>query len=67
MVNDLPQSDLLRLIPTGLPSPFHTAHLAEALDAPRWRAQSIAYCLRKAGAVATAGKQGNAWLYRRCA
>ncbi len=59
--------DLLRLIPTDLPSPFHTAHLSEALKAPRWGAQRIAYCLRNMGAVTTAGKQGNAWLYERCA
>ena len=39
--------DLLRLIPRKLPSPFHTAHLAVALNAPRWLAQRIAYCLRE--------------------
>ncbi|MHC5001708.1 MAG: hypothetical protein ACYTJ0_01155 [Planctomycetota bacterium] len=59
--------DLLRLIPTGLPAPFHTGHLASALSAPRWLAQRIAYCLRETGAVSTAGKEGNAWLYQRCA
>jgi hypothetical protein len=59
--------DLLRLIPSELPSPFHTAHLAVAMNAPRWLAQRIAYCLREAGAVSKAGKQGNAWLYQRCA
>ncbi len=60
-------ADLLRLIPRELPSPFHTGHLAVGLNAPRWLARRIAYCLRETGAVSTAGKQGNAWLYRRCA
>jgi hypothetical protein len=59
--------DLMRLIPGELPSPFHTAHLASALNTPRWLAQRIAYCLRETGAVSRAGKLGNAWLYRRCA
>jgi hypothetical protein len=59
--------DLLRLIPAKLPSPFHTAHLASALNVPRWLAQRIAYCLRETGAVSKAGKHGNAWLYQRCA
>ena len=59
--------DLLRLIPRELPSPFHTADLAAALDVSRGLAQRIAYCLRETGAVSKAGKQGNAWLYRLCA
>ncbi len=59
--------DLLRLIPGELPSPFHTAHLACALNVPRWLAQRVAYCLRETGAVSKAGKHGNAWLYQRCA
>ncbi len=61
------RGDLLRLIPGALPDPFHTAHLAAALNTPRSRAQRIAYCLRETGAVRTAGKHGNAWLYQRCA
>lgn len=57
--------DLLRLLPTGLPAEFHTGHVAEGLEIPRWIAQRIAYCLRKMGAVELVGKQGNALLYRQ--
>lgn len=56
-------ADLRGLLPVELPRPFHTGHLAESLDVPRWLAQRIAYCLRHTGAVAEAGKQGNARLY----
>jgi len=59
--------DLGQLLPGELPCPFHTAHLAEALQVERWIAQRIAYCLRETGAVSTVGKQGNAWLYERSA
>jgi len=57
-------ADLRRLLPRRLPKQFHTAHLAERLEAPRWTAQRIAYCLREMGAVEIVGKQGNAILYR---
>lgn len=56
--------DLRRLIACPLCEPFHTANLAEGLDIPRWRAQRIAYVLRKSGAVEAIGKQRGAWLYR---
>jgi hypothetical protein len=56
-------ADLWRLLPRRLPKQFHTAHLAARLQAPRWTAQRIAYCLREMGAVEIAGKQGNAILY----
>ncbi|MBT8486177.1 MAG: hypothetical protein HKO59_11615 [Phycisphaerales bacterium] len=59
--------DLIGLLPGDLPSPFDTADLAATLGVARGVAQRVAYCLRETGAVATAGKQGNAWLYRRCA
>ena len=55
--------DLLSLLPGGLERPFHTGHLAEQLDVPRWAAQRIAYCLRQTGAVCQVGKAGNALLY----
>lgn len=55
--------DLLRLLPTGLPRPFHTGQLAEGLGIPRWTAQRIAYVLRETGAIEPAGKQGRAHLY----
>jgi len=57
--------DLLGLLPPRLPRPFHTAHLAQRLDAPRWVAQRVAYCLREMGALQVAGKCGNSILYRR--
>jgi hypothetical protein len=55
---------LLRLLPRRMPRQFHTAHLAERLNTPRWTAQRIAYCLRQMGAVEVVGKTGNAILYR---
>jgi hypothetical protein len=57
-------ADLARLVPCRLPTPFHTGHLAAGLEVERWEAQRIAYVLRRAGAVETAGKQRGAWLYR---
>ena len=59
--------DLLQLIPTDLPDPFHTGHLAEAMDIPREKAQQIAYCLRKTAAIEECGKLVNSRLYRRAA
>lgn len=57
-------ADLWQLIPPGLPTPFHTGHLAERAGVPRWIAQRIAYCLVKTGATREVGKLGNARLYR---
>ncbi|MHB8899107.1 MAG: hypothetical protein ACYC6Y_10210, partial [Thermoguttaceae bacterium] len=59
--------DLVDLVPGTLPDPFHTGHLAEALDVHRWVAQRVAYCFRNMGAVTEVGKQGNALLYRLAA
>ncbi len=56
--------DLLGLLPAGLPSPFHTGHLAGQCSIPRWFAQRIAYCLRKMKLAEEAGKAGNTRLYR---
>ena len=58
-------ADLAGLLPQDLPAVFTTAELAEATAIPRWLAQKMAYCLRKTGAVETAGKRGNAVLYTR--
>jgi hypothetical protein len=60
-------ADLWRVLPGRLPSEFHTGHLAERLNTPRWIAQRIAYCLREMKAVRIVGKQGNAILYQKCA
>lgn len=59
------RADLRRLLPSRLPTPFHTGHLAESMGIARWSAQRIAYCLRETGAISVVGKQGNAMLYRR--
>ncbi len=58
-------ADLRKLLPKKLPKTFHTGHLAEGLEVPRWTAQRIAYCLRETGAIRSVGKQGNALLYRQ--
>ena len=56
-------NDLIQLLPKGLPTPFHTGHLAQQCGVHRWVAQRIAYCLRKMQLVREAGKAGNARLY----
>jgi len=58
-------SDLCSLLPKRLPRRFHTGHLAERLNVPRWNAQRIAYCLRQMNGIQRVGKQGNAYLYER--
>lgn len=55
--------DLVRLLPEELPSPFHTADLAEMLAIPRWIAQRMAYCFRQMNISRQVGKLGNACLY----
>ena len=56
-------AELAGIVPGELPSPFHTAHLAEALGVKRWIAQRIAYCFRTAGTTVQVGKEGNTLLY----
>ena len=58
------RADLLSYLPDDLPSPFHTGHLAEALEIDRWIAQRIAYCLRETGATRLVGKERNTLLYK---
>ncbi len=55
--------DLCRMLPPGLPRPFHTGQVAEGLGVERWVAQRMAYCLRQTGAIQTVGKIRGAWLY----
>ncbi len=57
-------SDLLALLPEGLPDPFTTADVAEQGNVPRWLAQKMAYCLRKIGAITTVGQRGRTRYYR---
>lgn len=59
---DTPQS-LAELLPTGLPVPFTTAHLAEHLQIPRRLAQQMTYCLRKTEQIHIVGKAGNTLCY----
>ena len=56
-------ADLIRLVPPGLPKPFHTGDLASKLQVARHVAQKVAYCLREMGSMRQVGKQGNAALY----
>jgi hypothetical protein len=56
-------ADLHGLLGDALPISFDTAELAAAIDAPRWVAQRVAYCLRKTGAAQVVGKRRNAAIY----
>jgi hypothetical protein len=58
-------ADLARMLPDALPEPFGTAELARASGGPRWLAQRMAYCLRRAGAIDEVGRARNAKLYAR--
>ena len=59
--------DLAGLLPASLCGEFTTADLASALSRPRWLAQKMAYCLRKAGLIEAVGKKGRSVLYVRAA
>jgi len=58
-------ADWAALLPPALPEPFTTQDLAGTLGVNRRLAQQMAYCLRKAGMLRLAGKEGNAHLYKR--
>jgi hypothetical protein len=60
-------SDWMQIIPDDLPSPYHTAHVAERLNIQRSVAQQIAHCLRETGGAIHVGTKGNARLHQRCA
>jgi hypothetical protein len=55
--------DLVAFLPSDLPTPFTTADLAEALQAPRRLAQQMVFCLRDLGELQMTGKVGNAIEY----
>jgi hypothetical protein len=55
--------DFQVLLPPGLPNPFTTQALAQALEIPRSLAQKMVYCLREMEVLGIVGKQGKAWLY----
>jgi hypothetical protein len=56
--------DAARLLPRNLPAAFDTAQLADAAAIDRRLAQQMTYCLRAMGVLHTAGKRGNAIVYR---
>lgn len=56
-------ADLIGMLPTDLPRPWHTGHLASQAGIRRGIAQKIAYCLRHMSAAREVGKQGNSRLY----
>jgi hypothetical protein len=58
-------SDLLALLPGGLPAPFGTADVAGAAEIPVALARRMVYTLRAAGGIERVGKRGNALLYER--
>ena len=57
--------DLVRLLPSDLPEPFHTLDLATSFGRSRALAQKVAYCLRKCNLITAVGKDANAVLYSR--
>lgn len=57
--------ELRGLLPEGLPDPFTTADLAKGLGRSRHVAQEVAYCLRVADAIETAGRGRQGILYVR--
>ena len=57
-------SDLVDLLPDGLPDPFTTGDIAAAASCPLRIAQQMAYCLRHSGASDVVGKRGNSIEYR---
>lgn len=56
-------SDLVALLPEGLPDRFTTLDLANQLGRPRRLAQQMAYCLREMGALTRVGKRGRSVEY----
>ena len=58
-------ADYAGLIPPGLPEPFTNRELAEALKCRLALAQKMTYTLSRCDALETAGKRGQAILYRR--
>lgn len=57
-------ADFLSFIPAGLPQPFTSRALAEALGVPDYLGHKITYCLRHMGVLAEAGTLRRARLYQ---
>jgi hypothetical protein len=58
-------AELCRLVPAGLPAPFTTRQLSEAIGQPLRLAQMMAYSLREMGALQIVGASGRSSLYAR--
>ncbi len=58
-------SDLARLIPTHLESPFTLREFMKAAGQPEWLARKMIYCFRKMGILSPCGKRSRAILYTR--
>lgn len=56
-------SDLVGLLPSGLPDPFTSADLARVAAVPRWLAQKVTYCLRQTGAATAVERRRAGWSY----
>jgi hypothetical protein len=59
--------DFLSFVPHEIEEPFTNRQLASAADIRMFDAQRVTYCLKKMGALAEVGKQGNALLFERAA
>ena len=55
--------DFHRFLPETLPRSFTSRDLATTANQPLYLTQKITYCLRKMGAIESAGKRGGALLY----
>lgn len=55
--------DCVALLPDGLPDPFTTRDVANALGEPIRLVQKMAYCLREMDVIDTVGRRGRAYLY----
>ncbi|MBA9077225.1 hypothetical protein [Rufibacter quisquiliarum] len=55
--------DFLQFLPADVPQPFSNKTLAALLHLPLPQCRQITYCLRKMGALAVTGKQGNELLF----
>ena len=55
--------DFHRFLPETLPRSFTSRDLATTANQPLYLTQKITYCLRKMGAIESAGKRGGAMLY----
>lgn len=56
-------SDLVGLLPPGLPDPFTSADLARVAGIPRWLAQKMTYCLRQTGVATAVERRRAGWSY----